>query len=143
MLLLLVHRLVHHKDTVYLPARGMFDSSAEYYSTTYHEYIHSTGHNSRLAREGLKDVRYASDVYCEEELLAEMGAAFLCAISGTELVAKTLDNSAAYLNYWLEKLRADKRLIVHVSSHAQRAADWILGVRPDPEPTDEPTADPA
>lgn len=116
-------------DTVYLPARQTFDSSSEYHSTQYHEYIHSTGHKSRLDREGLKEVRYASETYSQEELVAEMGAAYLCAISGTELMAKTLDNSAAYLQYWLSKLREDKRLIVHASSQAQRAVDWILGKR--------------
>jgi len=112
-------------DTVYMPAMGTFESSSGYYSTLYHEYVHSTGHSSRLDRSMNRDA------YSEEELIAEMGAAYLCAISDTELTA-TLDNSAAYMDYWLGRISEDKRLIVQISSKAQRAADWILGVRSAP-----------
>jgi len=117
------------QDTVHMPVRETFKSPAEYYSTLFHEYIHSAGHSSRLNRESIKDVRFGSDTYSEEELVAEMGAAYLCGMSGTDLVAKTLENSAAYINHWRSKLSKDKRLIVRASCQAQKAADWIIGRR--------------
>jgi len=120
-------------DTVYMPVRESFNASEAYYSTLYHEYVHSTGHSKRLGRPGLVDVRYGSQTYSEEELLAEMGSAYLCSLSGMSLVAKTLENSASYIQHWLSKLRADKKFIVHVSSRAQKAVDYIMGSSYDDE----------
>ena len=119
---------VPSQDTIRMPHRGSFDSSAGYYSTLYHELVHSTGHSSRLGR--VLDTQYASDAYSNEELIAEMGAAYLSAASDTELVAKSLDNTSAYIQHWLSKLHADRRLIIHVSSRAQKAVDWIRTRRP-------------
>jgi len=115
-------------DTMYLPHRDTFESAAAYYTTLYHEMTHSTGHESRLNR--VMDTQYASESYSTEELIAELGAAYLCAISGIELAAQGLDNTTAYIQHWVGKLREDRKFIVRVSSTAQRAANWILGHPP-------------
>jgi antirestriction protein ArdC len=68
---------------------------------------------------------YGSDPYCREELIAEMGAAFLCGEAG--IAERTIESSTAYLQYWLEQLKSDNTLIVQAAAQAQRAADFILG----------------
>ena len=68
---------------------------------------------------------FGSNPYCKEELIAELGAAFLC--GHAEIVERTIDNSAAYLQGWLEQLRNDRTLIVQAAAQAQKAADFILG----------------
>jgi antirestriction protein ArdC len=114
------------EDIVSMPARERFDAMENYYSALFHELIHSTGHESRLNRSTLTEkAGYGSDPYCKEELIAEMGAAFLCAQA--EIVERTLANSAAYMNGWVGRLRMDKTLIVHAAAQAQKAADFILG----------------
>ena len=67
---------------------------------------------------------FGSEDYSKEELVAEMGAAMLCGVAGVE--SRTLDNSASYLQSWINKLRSDSRLIVSAASQAQKAADYIL-----------------
>ena len=91
---------------------------------------HSTGHESRLSRKGVSGTEgewssFGSTPYAKEELVAEMGAAFLCAHAG--IVERTLDTSAAYIGNWLERLRHDNRLVVTAAAQAQKAADYILG----------------
>jgi len=111
-------------DTVGMPARSLFHSPAEYYSTLFHELTHSTGHASRLHREDFdKPSHFGSESYSKEELIAEMGAAFLCGISGIE--RETLSNSASYLQNWISRLKADSKLILSAASAAQKAADYI------------------
>ena len=68
---------------------------------------------------------FGSDPYCKEELIAEIGAAFLC--GQAEIVERTIDNSAAYLKGWLDRLKTDGTLIVYAAAQAQKAADFILG----------------
>ena len=112
-------------DVVNMPQPELFRSVEEYYSTLFHELTHSTGHKSRLDRPGVAQVQpFGSAVYSREELIAECGAAFLCGHCSIETA--TLDNSAAYIAGWLQKLRSDRKLVVHAASQAQRAADWIL-----------------
>jgi antirestriction protein ArdC len=112
-------------DTVGMPFRSAFDSPEGYYSTLFHELTHSTGHASRVGREGIMEHNpFGSEDYSKEELVAEMGAAMLCGVAGIE--SRTLDNSASYLQSWINKLRSDSRLIVSAASHAQKAADYIL-----------------
>jgi antirestriction protein ArdC len=112
-------------DTVGMPARSAFHSAEEYYSTLFHELTHSTGHPSRAGREGIMNHNpFGSEDYSKEELVAEMGAAMLCGVAGIE--SRTLGNSAAYLQTWIERLRSDSRLIVSAASQAQKAADYIL-----------------
>ncbi len=113
-------------DTVQVPRPERFDEPGEYYSTVFHELTHSTGHRSRLARPGVTDeIRFSSRTYSKEELIAEMGAAFLCGHCGIENTV--IGNSVAYIAGWLQKLRDDKRLVVHAAAAAQKAADHILG----------------
>jgi antirestriction protein ArdC len=113
-------------DLVNMPLREAFTSEPEYYSTLFHELTHSTGHEKRLGRRGSNVVRHFGDRdYSQEELVAEMGAAFLCAVAGIE--SATLDSSAAYLNGWIRRLRGDSKLIVVAAAQAQKAADFILG----------------
>jgi antirestriction protein ArdC len=111
------------EDRVNVPSAGIFESSAAYLSTKYHEYVHSTGHEARLGR--IEHKRFADDAYSEEELTAEMGASYLSAMAGIE--QGTQDNSAAYIGHWLQRLHEDKRFIMHVSSAAQKAVDHIVG----------------
>jgi antirestriction protein ArdC len=115
-----------NSDAVGMPARGLFHSSEEYYSTLFHELAHSTGHAKRLNRENFDNpVSFGSDSYSNEELIAEMTAAMLCGIAGIE--QKTLENSAAYLKTWIARLKSDSRLLVSTASHAQKAADFVQG----------------
>ncbi|MDY7107505.1 MAG: zincin-like metallopeptidase domain-containing protein [Planctomycetota bacterium] len=112
-------------DVVNMPRPELFTSAEEYYSTLFHELTHSTGHKSRLDRPGIANVQpFGSADYSREELIAEMGAAFLSGFCGIETA--TIDNSAAYIAGWLSKLRSDRKLVVQAASQAQRAADFIL-----------------
>lgn len=116
-------------DEVHVPMLGQFDTSGEYYSTVFHELVHSTGHKSRLDREGVRGVAsFGSETYSKEELIAELGAAMLCNIGQIE-TPDTFKNSTAYLQSWLQALKNDKSLIVTASGKAQKAVDWILGKR--------------
>jgi len=111
-----------------MPDRERFDSPESYYSTLFHELTHSTGHESRLNRKGISTVAgYGSQTYSKEELVAEMGASFLFGHAGIE--ADTIDNSASYIAGWLKRLRDDRRLVVHAAAQAQKAADYIRGVK--------------
>jgi antirestriction protein ArdC len=114
------------EDCVSLPVRKRFSREEEYYSTLFHELVHSTGHETRLNRSTLTEkAGFGSNPYCKEELIAEMGAAFLC--GQAEIVERTIDNSVAYIKGWLEQMKSDKTLIVQAAAQAQRAADFILG----------------
>jgi len=112
-------------DYVKLPKPEAFESPEEYYSTAFHELTHSTGHASRVGRKGILEPSYfGSHEYSKEELVAEMGAAFLCGHAGIE--QKVLENSAAYIQGWLRSLKNDKTLLVHAAAQAQKASDYIL-----------------
>jgi antirestriction protein ArdC len=112
------------RDVVGMPARRLFHSSEEHYSTLFHELAHSTGHAKRLHRDDFDNpVSFGSESYSKEELIAEMTAAMLCGIAGIE--QKILENSAAYLKTWIVRLRSDSRLLVSAASQAQKAADFI------------------
>jgi antirestriction protein ArdC len=125
------HGMIHafyspREDCVGLPSRERFERTEDYYSTVFHELVHSTGHEKRLKRSTVMESNgFGSNPYCKEELVAEMGAAFLC--GQAEIGERTIDNSAAYLKGWLEQLRQDKTLIVQAAAQAQKAADFILG----------------
>lgn len=113
-------------DVVNMPKPESFDSVEAYYSTLFHELVHSTGHSKRLAREGVTNpTRFGDHLYSKEELVAELGAAFLCHAVG--LSPSTEDQSAAYLASWIKVLKGDPRLIVQASSAAQKAFDLIMG----------------
>ncbi len=112
-------------DAITLPPVEMFHSDQAYYKTLFHELAHSTGHVSRLNRKEINRFKkFGDENYSREELTAELTAAFLSAICGIE--ANTINNSAAYIQGWLNQLKNDKKLILKAASQAQAAADYIL-----------------
>lgn len=114
-------------DLVKMPLPHQFVETTEYYAAAFHELVHSTGHSSRLARpEILEPNGYGTDPYAREELVAELGAAYLCALAGIE--RETIDNAAAYLAHWVKVLRANPRWLVTAAAQAQRATDYIRGI---------------
>ena len=116
-------------DVIGLPTLTRFTSEAAYFSALWHELCHASGASKRLNRPTLTESQgFGSDPYCKEELIAEMGAAFLCAHTG--IAERTVENSAAYLQSWLGRLKADKTLIVSAAAQAQQAVDYILGTKP-------------
>lgn len=85
----------------------------------------ATGARKRLNRhKRFSNLNFSDSGYSQEELVAEMGAAYLCGICGIENA--TIDNSAAYIQGWLKKLKSDKKFIVSASGLAQKAVDYIL-----------------
>lgn len=130
------------QDHIQMPNLADFDSTAHYLSTLYHEITHSTGHDSRLKREGIAKGTFGgfgSKVYSEEELVAEIGASLLCSIAGIDQAA-VYDNSVAYLQHWISKLESDHRLIFRAATAAQKAVDHVLGVTWDDEKDEEGAA---
>ena len=114
-------------DSVMLPLRTQFHSTAEYYSTAFHELTHSTGHKSRLDRLE-KTAFFGSEAYSKEELIAEIGAAVL--VNHAELeTSDSFRNNAAYIQNWLQVLKNDKRFIVSAAGKAEKAVNLILGRR--------------
>jgi antirestriction protein ArdC len=113
-------------DIVKVPEAHRFEQREDYYSTTFHELVHSTGHESRLARKGIAQVLRGSHTYADEELVAEMGAAMLCGAAG--IAPAIIDNAAAYIDTWRKRIGEDPKLVVNAAARAQRAADYILGV---------------
>jgi antirestriction protein ArdC len=109
-------------DRITLPPRELFTSAEEFYATALHETVHSSGSEKRLAREGICEAApFGSPVYSKEELVAEMGAAYLCAEAG--ISTAVIENQAAYVAGWLNKLRDDRKLLIHAAAQAQHAAD--------------------
>jgi len=128
--------IVHHdgrrpfyqpaSDNVCIPKPAIFDSRESYYGTLFHELSHSTGHSKRLDR-GIDDklAPFGSPDYSREELVAELSSAFLCAAAG--ISPPTIEQSAAYLQSWINVLKGDKKLVIGAAGAAQKSADWILG----------------
>lgn len=121
-------------DHISLPPMQAFKSAEGYYASLFHELTHSTGHEKRLGRFNSRDYNrpFASEEYSKEELIAELGCAFLCAEAGSD--NSELDNSAAYIQSWLKVLKNDKRLIISASAHAAKAARYILGQKEEAGP---------
>lgn len=122
------------EDTIHVPEKTEFKTPEAYYSTVFHEMIHSTGAKNRLARESLED--YSSDVTIrsEEELIAEMGACLLCAEAGLheikldgEAESFTVKNSEAYIKSWYKWLKNTDVDIVSIASKAEKAYQYALG----------------
>jgi len=112
-------------DYVGIPDPRTFFRDEQYYSTLFHEIVHSTGHINRTGRhEKLPNHMFGSQDYSQEELVAEMGAAFLCYITGIQ--NSTIDNSAAYIKSWISKFKEDKKMLLAASSMAEKAVDYIL-----------------
>lgn len=107
-------------DTVYMPEKKDFISEEHYYGTLFHELGHSTGHQNRLHREVRN--KFGSEKYSHEELVAELCAAMLCSECG---ITNQIDNSAAYIQGWMQVLQKDKRMFLSAAALASKAADWI------------------
>lgn len=115
-------------DSIHMPPVAAFKEPEERYSTLFHELSHSTGHSSRLGRKTINEsAPFGSEIYSQEELVAEFGSAFLCNMAG---IVNTIDNSAAYIASWIRALKNDKKLAVIAASQGQKAADYILRVEP-------------
>ena len=109
-------------DYIQMPVFEAFRDAQVYYATLAHEATHWTRHTTRLDRDfGRK--KFGDDGYAREELVAEMGAAFLCADLGLRLEDRA--DHAAYIGHWLSVLKEDKRAIFAAAAHAQRAADYL------------------
>ncbi|WP_300016393.1 zincin-like metallopeptidase domain-containing protein [uncultured Roseobacter sp.] len=114
-------------DHVQMPSFQAFRSPESYYATLAHELTHWTKHKSRLDREfGRK--KWGDEGYAREELVAELGAAFLCA--DLALTPEPGTDYAAYIQSWLKVLKNDKRAIFSAAAHAQRAADYLHSLQP-------------
>ncbi|MBP0496035.1 ArdC family protein [Pararoseomonas indoligenes] len=115
-------------DHVQLPLFADFRSAEGYYATLAHEVTHWTGHPTRLARD--LSGRFGSAAYAAEELVAELGAAFVGATLG--LATEPRPDHARYLAHWLDILRGDRRTLFTVAGRAQSAADWLLAAAAGP-----------
>jgi antirestriction protein ArdC len=111
-------------DRIRMPLLGQFETPEDYYSTLFHEEVHGTGHPTRLARFSGGSRPFRGERYSKEELIAEIGAAMLCAQVG--IAQRTIQKSASYIQGWLACLRDDQTLIISAASKAQKAVDWIL-----------------
>ena len=116
------------KDLIRLPLFEQFESANEYYSTAFHETVHSTMKESRCNRADDRKgerVAFGSEAYSKEELVAEIGAANLMNIIGIE-TSRTFRNNTAYIQNWLQVLKNDVRFIISASSRAEKATQYIL-----------------
>ncbi len=111
-------------DTITIPVMEQYSDVSEYYSTAFHEMIHSTGHESRLNRLKNASFTHNTNDYAKEELVAEIGAAALCHQSNIA-TPESFENSVAYIQSWLNALKNDKSLIVKASSQAEKAINYI------------------
>lgn len=121
------------QDAIHLPLREDFNTSSGFYATWAHEVVHSTGHQDRLARDGIVNFGgFGSASYAKEELIAELGAFLLC----TRLeISSAVDNHASYLNSWIKVLKEQPSFLKTALSAARKAADLLV-----PEHHDEPDA---
>ena len=118
---------VPKEDAVYMPAFERFASADHYYGTLFHELAHASGHESRLNRKGVTEVvRFGSNDYSREELVAELTSAFCCATVGLD--NSLTEDSASYISGWLDVLGDDPKAVVIAAAQAQKAADYIRGV---------------
>lgn len=109
------------EDKIYTCKQEVFISDVEYYSTLFHEITHSTGHKKRLDR--TLNTNKRSPSYAKEELIAEIGACFLCGITGIQTA--TIDNSVAYIQSWITRLTSDKKLVISAASQAEKAIKYL------------------
>jgi len=116
------------EDYITMPSQRMFKTKESYYAVLFHELVHSTGHEKRLNRPSIAEMaEFGSDMYSFEELVAEMGSAYLCSFTG--ILNKQIMNSAAYMAGWVKKLKDDKKLIIKAAGNAQKAVDYILNYK--------------
>jgi antirestriction protein ArdC len=114
------------RDHIRMPPIEAFRDAESYYATLAHEATHWTRHSSRLDRDFGRH-RYGDEGYAREELVAELGSAFLS--SDLDLTPAVREDHAAYIASWIKVLKDDKRAIFNAASHAQRAADFLHGLQ--------------
>lgn len=112
-------------DYIGMPPRDAFRDAESHVATLAHEFVHWTGHASRLARDFSAQ---RGDAYALEELVAELGAAFLCADLGLE--PEPLPDHASYIACWIAAMHGDKRTIFTAASQATRAAEYLHALQP-------------
>lgn len=120
-------------DFVHMPPFIAFRDPESYYATLAHEVTHWTRHPTRLDRD-FGQAQFGDEGYAREELVAEIGAAFLCC--DLAITPKPREDHAAYVDHWLKVLKSDKRAIFRAAAHAQRAVDFLHGLQA--VRTDEP-----
>lgn len=114
-------------DYVQMPPFETFRDAESHAATLAHELTHWTKHDKRLARD-MGRVKWGDEGYAREELVAELGAAFLCADLG--ITPEVRPDHAAYVQSWMKVLKGDKRFVFSAASHAQRAADYLHALQP-------------
>lgn len=121
-------------DIIELPDPTQFHEDEAYYTTLFHELVHSTGSAKRLKR--ITPALFGSDPYAKEELVAEIGASFLAGLA--EFEGAGGEQSAAYIANWLERIQGQPKLVVQAAAQAQKAVDLIVGTRFDDEESTQP-----
>ncbi|MDQ0391799.1 zincin-like metallopeptidase domain-containing protein [Labrys monachus] len=109
-----------NRDYIDMPTYGSFESDDTFFGTWCHELIHATGHKERLARQ--YGSRFGDSAYAFEELVAELGSAFLCAQLGYLPTTRT---AASYIAHWLKVLENDHKAVVSAASYASHGARWL------------------
>ncbi len=122
------------EDHIKMPPFPFFRDAESYAATLAHELTHWTRHPTRLDRD-LGRKKFGDEGYAREELVAELGAAFLCADLG--ITPEVREDHAAYIESWLKVLKNDKRAIFSAASQAQRAAEYLHSLQPAPDPDPE------
>lgn len=114
-------------DYVQVPCKDQYSNISEFYSTLFHEMVHSTGHHTRLNRfeKGTNIAPFGSEDYSKEELVAEIGSASILSMIGIE-TNRTFKNSVAYLQSWIRVLKNDNKFIVSAASKAEKACKYII-----------------
>jgi antirestriction protein ArdC len=112
-------------DYIMMPTKAQFETEAGYYETLFHEGVHASGHKKRLERESLNEAgRFGDANYSFEELVAEIGSAYVCAHLNID---QQLENKIAYVNGWCSKLSENPTWIIKAAGQATKAAAWVLG----------------
>jgi antirestriction protein ArdC len=115
------------QDKIHLPYLNTFSSEDSYFATLFHELVHATGHHSRLDRSAIfSEADMKKESYSYEELVAEIGAALLCKLTG-KFNREVEDNSIAYLQGWKSKLSSNTDWLVSAASKAEKAVNYLIG----------------
>ena len=117
-------------DYIQMPVTEAFRDVESFYATLAHESTHWTKHPTRLDR-SLGRKSWGDEGYAQEELVAELASAFLCA--DLELTPEVRDDHAAYIANWLTVLKNDKRAIFSAAAHAQKAVEFLHGLQTNSE----------
>lgn len=116
-------------DFIAMPGKAKFAREADYYQTLFHEMTHATGHSSRLNREGITEkIAFGSERYAKEELIAELGAAFL--MNDCKLLGEAqFENASSYFENWVRTLQENPKILIQAAAKAQQAHDFLCGER--------------